>query len=52
MFKPAYILSVYNDNHEPVYYEFSDQTAAISTALKYKAFGFHVRLFQQIPIVK
>lgn len=52
MFKPSFIVSIYNEKDEPIYYEFSDSSAAISTALKYKNLGFRVRLFQQIPIVK
>lgn len=50
MWKPAFIVSVYNAIHEPIYYEFSDEFAAIECARKYRAFGFEVRLFQQIPI--
>lgn len=50
MWKPAFIVSVYNAIHEPIYYEFSDEYAAIECARKYRAFGFEVRLFQQIPI--
>lgn len=52
MWKPAFIVSVYTNNGSPVYHEFADESAAIDCALKYKAFGFKIRLFQQIPIAK
>lgn len=51
MFKPAYIVSIYNDEWKPVYFEFADEQAAIECGRKYKSFGFFVRIFQQIPFV-
>lgn len=49
MFKPAYIVSIYNDKWEPVYFEFADESDTIECGLRYKKLGFFVRIFQQIP---
>lgn len=52
MFIPSYIVSIYNDDNQPIYFEFANEFSAIEYAKKMISWGFQVRLYQQIPIVK